>query len=646
MNRFISALALLSVLAQPLPAFSAPAATPPALSAQDLGPFFDGLVPYAIERGNIAGAVVTVVKGDKIIFARGYGYADKAKHTPVIPDQTMFRIGSVSKLFTWTSVMQLVEAGKLNLDQDVNAYLDFTIPAKYGQPVTLRDLMTHTAGFSEVIRDLFVSKASQLYPLRQYLAEHVPDRMFPPGKIIAYSNYGAALAGYIVQRVSGEPYATYVQRHILTPLGMTRSTFVQPLPANLVPYMAKGYTSASATKPNPFELVEAAPAGSGSSTGTDMSHFMLAYLNGGTYGGHRILKPSTIREMWTLQVAPAPGMNGYDLGFYQENRNGQMIVGHAGDTEVFHTDLHLLPREHVGVFMSFNSAGNAGAAETVRVAIFRAFLDRYFPYTPPVEATVSDPQRDAARVVGWYESSRRDDRALSLVYAMGQSMISALPNGTIVVPGPLMADVAGNPLHWREVGPLYYRQIGGQAHLKFVTDAQGNVVSWTSDQMIPVEIEQRVNGPYAWGSLKEWLTIFFILLVLSLVIGVGTWIARWRLGIKLQLSRGQRWIRALARIGALIFLIDFIAWPAALSSESALLGPSLVSTMTTLYVIGVLAILGGIAMIAEALLRLRQGPGGRGGWLVMAGKSALALGAIYGIWVIVTFGLANFVTNF
>lgn len=627
-----------------VPAAAAPSAR--ALTSTDLNAFFDGLVPYAIERADIAGAVVTVVKDGKIIFAKGYGNANIAKRAPVIPDETMFRIGSVSKLFTWTSVMQLVEAGKLNLDRDVNDYLDFTIPPKYGQPITLRDLMTHTAGFSEVIRDLFVSHPSQLYPLRQYLSEHMPDRMFPPGKIIAYSNYGAALAGYIVQRVSGEPYATYVQGHILTPLGMTHSTFVQPLPASLAPYMAQGYTNASAAKPSPFELVEAAPAGSGSSTGTDMARFMLAYLDGGTYNGHRILKPSTIKEMWTLQVAPAPGMNGYDLGFYQENRNGQMIVGHAGDTEVFHTDLHLLPRQHVGVFMSFNSAGDAGAAEMVRVAIFRAFLDRYFPYTPPVERTISDPQRDAARVAGWYESSRRDSRALLLFYAMAQSMVNALPDGRIEVHGALMNGLAGNAIRWREVGPLYYRQVGGQAHLKFVADAQGNILSWTSDQMIPVEIEQRVDGLRTWGSLKLWLTLLFVLLLLSLIIGVGTWIARWRLGIKLQLSRGQRWIRAAARLGALILLIDFVAWPAALSNEANLLGPGLTTMLVILYAIGALAIIGAIAMIAEAVLRVKQGPGGPGGWLVMTGKSLLALGAIYGIWVILTFGLANFATNF
>jgi CubicO group peptidase (beta-lactamase class C family) len=642
--RFVSTLALVSMLVPPLRAVSAPLPPAPALTAQDVGPFLDGVVPYAIERGDIAGGVVAVVKDGRIIFAKGYGYADKEKHTPPNPATTLFRIGSVSKLFCWTSVMQLVEEGKLNLDTDVNQYLDFKIPEKYGTPITLRDLMTHTPGFSETIRDLFVAKAKNLYPLRTYLIEHMPDRMFPPFKVIAYSNYGAALAGYIVQRVSGEPYATYVADHILTPLGMTHSTFVQPLPKSLATFMAKGYTSASASKATSFEFVEAAPAGSGSASAVDMAHFMLAYLQGGEYNGHRILKPSTIKEMWTHQISPAPGMNGFDLGFYQENRNGLTIVGHAGDTGVFHSDLHLLPEQHIGVFMSFNSLGKAGAVEAVRTAIFAAFVNRYFPYTPPAERSVANPKADAARASGWYQSSRREDRALLLFYAMGQSQVTARPDGTLEV--SMLQNLAGDPLRWREVGPLSYRQIGGQFHLKFVTDSQGRVVSWDSDDFIPVETEQRVNGMRTWGSLKFWLTCFLIVLILSLLIGIGTWITRFRLGVKLNLTRRQRWIRALARIGAVIFLIDFVAWPMALSGGDALLSASLVPILTVLYIIGVLAIIGGLFMIAEAILRIAQGPRSPGGWLVMGGKALLGLGAIYGIWVILAFGLANFVTNF
>lgn len=620
---------------------AAPSAAAPGMTNADLAAFFDGLVPYAIRRGDIAGGVVVVVKDGGIVFSHGYGYADVKKRTPVNPARTLFRPGSVSKLFTWTAVMQLVQAGKLNLDADVNTYLDFKIPPKFGAPITLRDLMTHTPGFAETIRDLIVKKESQTYPIREYLIKRMPPRIFPPGKVIAYSNYGATLAGYIVQRVSGEPFDTYVQRHIFAPLEMKDSSFQQPLPPNLAPLMASGYEVASSDKAVPFEFVEASPAGASTSTAIDMAHFMLAYLNGGRYGNGTILSPATIREMFTRQISPAPHMNGFDLGFYQENRNGLTIVGHGGDTGVFHSDLHLLPKQHVGVFMSFNSAGKAGAVEQVRTQIFREFLTRYFPYQPPADPAAASAKRDAARVSGSYQSSRREDRALSLVYALGQSVVSAQADGTIAVSD--LTNLAGVPIRWREVGPLYYQQSNGQSHLSFNTDAHGNVISYATDDLPPVMIFQRVNGLKAITALKTMLLCFLAILIVSLLIRLGGWIARRTLHLRLDLTPREQWIHLAARVGAILFLGTLGGWVALLSNENALLSPSLVPIVIVLYAIGVIAILGGIAMIAETVLRVAHGPGG---WLVRSGEIVVALAAIYGIWLFLAFGLVNFVTNF
>ena len=644
MIRFVCALLALNLLATPAYAAagksSAPAA--PAMTTQDLTPFMDGLVPYAIKRADIAGAVVTVVKDGKIIFAKGYGYSDLENRAPVIPDATIFRPGSISKLFTWTAVMQQVQAGKLNLDTDVNQYLDFKIPPKFDKPITLRNLMTHSAGFEEVIRDLLVENKTDLFPLREYLIKRMPDRIFPPGQVIAYSNYGAALAGYIVQRASGEPYAEYIQKHILAPLGMTRSSFEQPLPENLVPFMAKGYTDAGADKPTPFEFVEAAPAGSGSTTGTDMAHFMIAYLEGGKYGGGTILSPATIREMFTPVLPAAPGMNGFDLGFYQENRNGQEIVGHGGDTGVFHSDLHLFPKQHVGFYISLNSAGKKGAAEGVRSEIFRHFLDRYYPYTAPQPPTVADPKPDAARVAGWYAASRKTDKgAISLVYALGQTDVTARPDGTVEV--SMLQSPGEDPLHWREIGPLYYQQVNGQAHLKFVADANGRINYWTSDEFIPVFVFQRVDGLKSMGSLKVLLPCFLIVIVLSLLIRLGAWIARRKLKLTLNVPKRERWIHLAARIGAIAFIAALAGWFAVLSSENAILKASIVPQMMVLYTIGLVAVLGGVAMIAEAVLRVMRGPGG---WLVRIGEIIVGLAAAYGIWLFLAFGFVSFVTNF
>lgn len=619
-----------------------PAAHAPVpLTSADLGAYMDGLFPYAIARAGIPGGAIVVVRDGRVLFVKGYGYSDVAAHAPVLPDRTMFRPGSVSKLFTWTAVMQQVEAGRIDLDADVNKYIDFTIPPAFGKPVTMRDLMTHTPGFDETIRDLIFDKAGQMYPLADYMKRRMPSRIYPPGQVIAYSNYGATLAGYIVQRVSGEPFADYIARHILMPLRMNHSSFLQPLPRELGPLMSKGYADGASEPPTPFEFIEAAPAGAASTTVSDMAHFMLAYLQGGTYGGRAILKPATIRRMWTLQVAPAPGIIGFDLGFYQENRNGLTIVGHGGDTNAFHSDLHLIPSRGIGFYVTFNSPGTAGAVEKVRTEIFNEFLNRYFPYTPPVEKTVASAKRDAARVAGWYQSSRRTARALTLVYALGQTSVSALPNGEIEVAG--LTNQADSPLHWREVGPLYYRQTDGQAHLRFNAGSDGRVLSWATDLFNAVSVFQRVEGLKALGTLKIMLALFIAILAIELLIRLGAWIARRKLGLRLGVSGGEGWVHLAARIGAILFLVTLGGWVALLSNDKVLLSPSLVPMMIVLYVAGLFAVLGGVAMIAEAVLRVRNGPGG---WLVKSGEIVVALAALYGIWLFTAFGLVNFVTNF
>src|SRR5580698_2065845 len=187
------------------------------MTAPDVEAFLDGVMPLQLQREDIAGAVIVVVKDGQVLFAKGYGYSDVAKRTPVTTDATLFRPGSISKLFTWTSIMQLVEQKKLDLDRDVNDYLDFKIPATYPQPITLRNIMTHTPGFEEAIKDLIITDAKQVKQLDEYLKAKLPERVFPPGTTPAYSNYATAVAGYIVQRVSGEPFDDYVEHHILHP---------------------------------------------------------------------------------------------------------------------------------------------------------------------------------------------------------------------------------------------------------------------------------------------------------------------------------------------------------------------------------------------------------------------------------------------
>ena len=338
-----------------------------ALTAEDLNAWLDGYLPYALHTADIAGAVVAVVKDGQILTERGYGYSDVAARAPVDPKLTLFRPGSVSKLVTWTAVMQLVEQGKIDLDADVNRYLDFKIPPREGQPVTMRNLMQHVAGFEEQAKGL-ISEDPKAPGFEALLKQWVPQRVFAPGSTPAYSNYGASLAGYMVQRVSGESFDSYVEKHIFQPLDMQHSSFRQPLPADLAPLMSKGYELASEAA-HPFEIIGPAPAGAMSSPAEDMAHFMIAHLQNGEYHGNRILSAATAEMMHNSPLTLLPPLNRMELGFFETNINDREVIGHLGDTDYFHTSLHLFLQEGVGFYVSFNSAGKSGAAHSLRTAL-------------------------------------------------------------------------------------------------------------------------------------------------------------------------------------------------------------------------------------------------------------------------------------
>ena len=527
-----------------------PSAATPSLSAPDVEVFLDGLIPLQVQQHDIAGTVISVVKDGKVLFARGYGYSDMKRRTPVTPDATLFRVGSVSKTFTWTAVMQLVEQGKLDLDRDVNAYLDFTIPAPFGKPVTMRNLLTHTPGFEETIKDMFVRDASALRPLGEHLKTHLPREIFPPGTTPAYSNYGATLAGYIVERVSGTPLSEYIRVNILEPLAMTQATTDQPLPANLKPSMSQGYRQAS-QPPKRFEVVQVWPAGSMSVSAEAISHFMIAHLADGQYGAARILKPETARLMHARQFGVNPALNAMALGFYEESRNGRRIIGHGGDTQWFHSDLHLMLDDHVGFFISSNSAGKGG---DLRAAVWARFLDRYFPFVPPAAPTLASALSDAHAVAGPYESSRRIQTTAVAVFGMlGGERVSVNADSTIS--SSSQKDLAGNPKRFREIAPLVFRDVDGQSLLAFSRDANGRLLMGGD---YPFEVGQRTpllkNDRLNLGLLGLALGVF----VATLLAWPVAAMVRKHYGVTLALSAGDRrlrWGMRVTCLAGLAFLI-------------------------------------------------------------------------------------------
>ena len=446
----------------PVPAPS-PGPVAVSLTAEDLGPFLDGLMNAKLTQRDIAGAVITVVKDSQILLCKGFGYSDFARRQTVVPDRTLFRPGSITKLFTGIAVMQLVEAGKIDLDRDINDYLDFKIPATFTQPITMRNLLTHTAGFDERLRNLFVSRREELQPLRDYLIAEMPDRLFSPGAVPAYSNYGLALAGYIVERVSGVPFKEYVRYQIFRPLQMNHSSFDQPLPEDLLPDMSNGYNTASGP-PGGFEFVQAVPAGALSSTGYDMGRFMGALLNQGALEGAQILNPNSLQKMEDRALVLDPQLNAMGLVFIERRPSGPRVIGHAGDTVYFHSDLILIPEHKVGFFVSLNSAGNDGKLN--QEEIVQAFLDRYYPASAATTQPIASQSKDGDLVKGFYQISRRSDSTFLRSLALAnQANVTADTTGVLTIDS--FKDSRGSPIRWQEIAPLIYREINGEELIGF-----------------------------------------------------------------------------------------------------------------------------------------------------------------------------------
>ncbi len=474
------------------------------LTAEDAAAFLDGMLPSSMAIGDIAGATVAIVKDDALLLTRAYGFADVEKRVPVSAEQTLFRPASISKLFTWTAVMQQVEAGKLDLDHDINEYLDFKIEGYGGEPIKLRHLMTHTAGFEESLLDLLVDDVSKVKPLDAALKHSVPARIYPPGTVPAYSNYGASLAGYIAARAAGTTFEQYIEDRIFKPLKMEHSTFRQPVPDALREHLSNSYIVASGESV-PFEFGSDAPAGALSAPAPDMAQFMLAHLNGGLLPGgdesSRILKPETTELMHSVANRPAPGVDAMAHGFYEQHRNGTRVIAHGGDLTAFHSELILIPSAKVGLFISFNSSGKSNAVYNLRTAVFEGFMDRYFPRQSPLQdAPPADAKEHAAAVAGPYEGSRRAEKSLfSFFYMFGQNAATVNDDGTIEVGG--LSGLNDQPKKFREVAPWLWREVGGEMRLAATHDAQGNVVSLVPDGYGPIIIFQR---PPAWRD-KNWL---------------------------------------------------------------------------------------------------------------------------------------------
>jgi len=447
--------------------------------------FMDGFIKPLMKAKNSPSATVAIAQNGQMVFAKGYGFRDTNKREPVDPYTTLFRPGSTSKLFTWVAVMQLVEQGQLDLDADVNNYLQsFKIKDTFDTPVTLRHIMTHTAGFEDGgMGYLIIEDPALSISLREAMERYQPKRVNPPGAQTAYSNYATALAGLIVSNVSGLPFADYIQQKILDPLDMKSSSFFEPLPEHLAETMAVGYAlKDGGFVEKPFEIItNFAPAGSMSATSVDMIKFAQAILNGGELNGNRILKQETVDQMLTRNFSHDDRLMGMALGFYEGDHNGVRIVGHGGDTQWFHSDLGI-DQEH-GLVYFVSVSGTEGGE--VRSLFAPTFYQQFFPRDEAPPVPPGDFSERAARYAGTYGFWRSNFSTFEKAFGMAGS-IKVIPTQD----NTLIVTMAGNAKQYAEIRDKLFRQInpgislfGGLSPrlLAFQENEKGDITGFVMD---------------------------------------------------------------------------------------------------------------------------------------------------------------------
>ena len=603
----LASLSLLTACGSTSSSGSLPPREPPSgehqLTAEDVNAWLDGKLPDALKNGDIPGAVVTVVKDGQVVTTRGYGWADTGasggQPVAVDPQTSLFRVASISKIPTSIAAMQLVEQGKVDLDTDISAYLDFEIERRFDEPLTLRHLLTHSAGFDEH------GSLTPTTDLEAYVKNDPPAQVFAPGTTPGYSNYGMALAGYIVQRVSGQPFETYVREHVLEQAGMTTSTYEQPLPAGLAGSLGPGYTSTG--EEVPFEVMGDFPAGSLTVSAPDFAAFMKAQLS----RSPKLLREETWEQMWSpglgedkLGNRAKAGEMG--LGYFELTRHGRRIVEHSGDhTRGWHSKFELYPEEKTGIFISYNGDGNGSdSSNNLREDLAQGFADRYFP-GETVKASGSKNSADRARqVAGSYISSISPWNTFLAAWSpfFGKATIEHTGGGKLIL----------DKAQYVEVEPWVWRQVDGRGAIAAQVK-DGKVVSLSMGPavtLLPTTLHQQALVP-----------VFGVCLVLLLVVTVA-----WPVGAlrrRRALKRGREvgaplpWLTRVARGGGVLALSAQLTWTLLLvvfvANSSTITDGSFAWLIPVARCAQVLQVLGMVAIIPAAIdlvMSLRR----RAGW--------------------------------
>lgn len=612
---------------------------------REVAKFFDDYIAKTIDDLELPGGAVVVVRDGRTILAKEYGYTDLASKQPVDVNNSLFRAASISKLMPWLLVMQLVEEGRIDLDQDVNAYLDFRIPDAFGRPITMRHLMTHTAGFADRFHGVFDPDVSD--PLGQVLQENIPDRVYAPGSTVAYSNYGAALAGYIVQRRHGRPWEQIVAERIFRPAGMNRSTVAQPVSPTFEPLLVSTYNHGS-SEPAPFRTTPLAPMGSLTASAADMGRLLAILLRQGEGTSGRVVTPASISRMTTLERPLGPGLEaGLGLGLLVGEYRGVRYAGHAGNMTTLATDLELLPDHGLGWYYVFNGQGWNEQARKVRADLLYAVIDELVaPSTANVRARGPSSAQDLA---GSYVSTRRQ--------RSGPLMFGALMDTAEIYPqkdGTLYTLASGVALHWLPDGRDRFVEEESGIALAVTRGNDGRVARIASPLLFPAAEFERAPDFVQW---VEPVTKFsLVTLLLAVLAAPIAWTLRRRrrkiatAGAAYEATRtgpsnADLIIKRWARISFWMIVATLAAWGlfalvVAMNMAFLFTAPGIVRVA-----LGILTLLSApfaAIILADALLAWRD-PGR--GWLSRIGGVLVAAAAIGIAWLFYVFDIANFSTD-
>ncbi len=529
-----------------------PVPAPIVIDPADLAPKVHTEMQRQLREGGIVGAAVAVVKGGQVLLSQGYGYSDLAEQTPVNGDTTLFRAGSVSKLFTGTAVMQLVEQQQLQLDADVNDYLQqalLRIPATYPEPVTLKNLLTHTGGFEvNSFGYMQARSAADLKPFGVVLAEHMPARVRPPvtdfsrGEGAAYCNWCVALAGYVVAQRTGLSFDDYMDEQLFRPLDMHHSSFREPLPANLQGQLSKGYLGGAAYQAHGLQYYhDMAPAGGLSASAGDMARFMLAQLQLGRYQDRRILSEASARLMQSRQLSPSPYLNGGGLGWIEKYWNGRRVIWHPGSTVYFCSELYLLPEEEFGLYVVYNStAGRAYAG-----ALMRRIMDDYFPAELPDMQPTQQTRPTLTPYPGVYAPTARSLTTWEKIYTWSAASDVALDAQGALLMRPA-GSAGGKPWIAPDTHPAVLRAADGDSMIQLAQPADSARYVLGPDPFLPSVALDRLDTPaFNQGAMRIFGTVFAVGLLLAVL-------AAWRR--RHAAERRSYWLAATLSLSNLLTL--------------------------------------------------------------------------------------------